>query len=571
MSRWGPGRAWPDWRRYWWLALPALLGLYGLLPVAGRVILLPGREAPDLLALPAGQAGHAVLLPGAGSLPTWPLMRVAPEAPVPGQVATLWVTDTEPWAHMRLTVDGRPARYEPPPIQAEGSDGGLPTWTWEWTFTMPASGAGELVFYHDCDRGCVERGRLALSREVDRATPNGGEREAGGSLTGDAAEAGAPLTGDAAEAGADGTPSVGLRPTKLGLVFPHPDRDWHGRAGWAVELSYAREPDAPYWGIDDLAGRVSAHLAAGQRVLLRVDYDRLQSVPPRGNEIALREYLGYARRLAADARLAGVHAFFYGSGYNAAEANGLAGELPVTPEWYARVFNGAGVDPAAGDNLVETVRGVAPGARLLIGPLRPFVADRHGLRSWAVDAPWLSDFESLVAALEAGAEAKAALGRPGRPDGFALHVPGRPEAPELAGANPGQEPRLDWRRVDWSALDPGLSRLAPEAGGARGGFAVYRDWLEIINSHPGSRGLPTYVTAANTYAPDDGTVPAEGYPEGWLTAAYETLLAEPQVEALCWFVDGIPGDTQWRGFQLTEPIGRSAAAAAEFDALLEAR
>ena len=44
-----------------------------------------------------------------------------------------------------------------------------------------------------------------------------------------------------------------------------------------------------------------------------------------------------------------------------------------------------------------------------------------------------------------------------------------------------------------------------------------------------------------------------------------------QVEALCWFVDGIPGDTQWRDFQLTEPVGRSAAAAAELDALLEAR
>ncbi|MCB0217301.1 MAG: hypothetical protein H6648_01870 [Caldilineae bacterium] len=564
MSR--PGR--PDWRRHWWWVLPALLGLYGFLPVAGQVILLPGRERPDLLVLPAGQAGHAVVLPGEGSRPTWPLMRVAPEAPAPGQVATLWVTDRLPWAHMRLTVDGRPARYEPPPIPSERRDGGLPTWTWEWTFSMPASGTGELIFYHDCDRGCVERGRLALGPELGGAGSDGGGDRAGGSSAGDGTEAGAP---GGLETDADGRPSTGLRPTKLGLVFPHPDRNWHGRAGWAVELSYAREPDAPYWGIDDLAGRLHAHRAAGQRVLLRVDYDRRQSLPPQGNLIALREYLDYARRLAADARMAGVYAYFYGSGYNAADANGLAGDLPVTPEWYARVFNGAGVDPADDDNLVEVVRGVAPGARLLVGPMRPFVADRGGRRAWTVDAPWLSDFESLVVALEAGAAAKAALGRPGRPDGFALHLPGRPEAPELAGAAAADEPRLDWRRIDWSALDPALSRLAPEAGGARGGFAVYRDWLAIINAHPGTRGLPAYVTAANTYAPDAGTAPAEGYPEGWLTAAYETLLAEPQVEALCWFVDGIPGDTQWRDFQLTEPVGRSAAAAAELDALLEAR
>lgn len=600
----------PALRRRWWLLLPALLGLFWLLPIRGAVVLLPGEDPPDLLALPAGQASHALILPGEDSAAVWPLMQLSPPQPRPGEPATIWLTDISPWAHMRLSVNGRPARYEPPP-RLPAEDDPAPRWTWEWGFTMPESGPVELRFYRDCHLGCVERGRLSLAGlEADPAveTPSAGEP---------------------------------WLPTKLGLVFPHPDRDWRGRAGWAVELAYAREPEAPYWGVDDLAARVQAHAAKGQRVLLRLDYDRGQSFPPAGDALALADYLAFARRLAADARLRDVQAYFFGSGFNAADANALAGDRPVTPLWYARVFNGAGAEPEDAQNLVQTLRAVNPQVELLVGPLRPFAqgpgavessvdgpdrsdgsdsptdpegpegsndpADSNGRTDSNVQpdsngevAPWLAWFDALLAELERGAAAKAELGLSDMmPDGFALNAPGRPEAPELvlAGVDPAAEPGVDLRRADWPALGLTGLRLPATAleaglewlldGGAFGssplpsklldplapqaGFRVYRDWMAVIDGHSLTRGLPAYITAANTFVPDSGLPPAEGYPAGWLRAAQAELATQPRLRALCWFVDGIPGDPQWGAFQLSAPEGRSAAAAEDFDGLLQGR
>ncbi len=538
------------WRRRWWWALPAIVLMAALLPSRGEVLILPESTASRLVELPEGGAGHVVLLPGEGSAPAWPRMRLAPESPRAGQVVSLWVTDRVPWAHMRLTVNGRPARYEPPPLE-QGEGQGARSWTWEWTFEMPEGGRDgvELVFYHDCHLACVERGRMWLVAAGEE--------------------------GDVARAVAT---RPALRPTELGVVFPHPERDWHGRAGWAVELSYAREPEVDFWGIDDLAGRVWAHRAKGLRVLLRVDYDRQQSLPPAGNPLALEEYLAHARRLAADARLSGVEAFFYGSGYNADDANRLAGQAMVTPEWYARVFNGAGLASERDDNLVERVRAVRPDARLLVGPLRPFATDRGGDSDGTLAAPWLRYFDELVRRVGEGARAKAALGRAGRPDGFALHVPGRPEALERLGGDPARESQIEWYvdaggrpmgiEVGGRIVDASGSELAETEGLARGGFGVHADWLAIINAHPQTRGLPAYITSANTFAPEDGVLPAEGYPAGWLQSALAVVAAEPQIEALCWFVDGIPGDRQWGDFQLSDPKRAMTAAAADFDALL---
>jgi len=44
----------------------------------------------------------------------------------------------------------------------------------------------------------------------------------------------------------------------------------------------------------------------------------------------------------------------------------------------------------------------------------------------------------------------------------------------------------------------------------------------------------------------------------------------PQVHAVCWFVDSLQIDDQWNAFSLTLAQGRMADAAAEFDALLQA-
>jgi hypothetical protein len=63
--------------------------------------------------------------------------------------------------------------------------------------------------------------------------------------------------------------------------------------------------EALYWGIDDLAARV-VRIRPGLRVLVRVDYEESQSVPPVGDYLALTEYLDYLRRLARDDRLEGI-------------------------------------------------------------------------------------------------------------------------------------------------------------------------------------------------------------------------------------------------------------------------
>jgi len=484
---------WQRLRSWWWaLLLLALLGAYWRLPISGQVMVWPGNGTEALM---------------------WPRMHLEPPVPQPGQPATLWVTDVVPWAYMVLTVDGRPANLEG---WRENSGG---TWTWKWRFTMPKAGQSTLIFYHDCNTGCVERGRLVLG-------------------------------------GATLTPPARHLPTRLGIAFPNPQRNWHGRSGWVVDLTYARLAEEPYWGIDDLSVRVYQATAKGLRVLVRVDYDRGQSLPPAGDNLALTGYLQYLRRLARDERLRGVYGYLLGSGYNALDSNSLAPDRPVTPAWYARVFNGHGEPVDHTDNAVQVIRAENPRVRVLVGPVRPWNRDQDGERRYTIDAPWLNYMNTLVADLDETAQARAAAGIPlAAPDGFALQAPGRPDAPELADRDGAEEPRLDLRRAEWN--------------GAQAGFRIYRDWLAIINAYPTTRGLAAYITSTNTFTPDQGSPPAQNYPLGWLTTALEVINAEPQVPALCWFLDDIPGDTQWEWFSLTRHPGRLIYAAEEFEALLE--
>jgi hypothetical protein len=124
----------------------------------------------------------------------------------------------------------------------------------------------------------------------------------------------------------------------------------------------------------------------------------------------------------------------------------------------------------------------------------------------------------------------------------------------LASRNPAEEPLLDLPRSTW--------------GGAQAGFRVYREWMQAVNTYPTTRGLPAYLTASNTFASDSGTPPSENYPVGWLTSALRAVEAEPQVQALVWFIDGPLDDAQWDGFSLAKGEGRLSEAAAEFDSLL---
>lgn len=295
----------PFLRRWGWaLGLALALLACMLIPIPGYVVIAPGGRGPIVPAL------------------LGPQMRLDPPFARPGDEVRLHVTDRTPWAHVLLTLNGVPVR----PESWQSGLGGQ--WTWTFRLVLP-TGPSEIVFYHSCDTGCRERGRMML--------------------------------------GEMSTPSSAPLPTKLGLVFPNPNRDWHGRSGWAVEVTYVRRAGEPGWGIDDLAAKVYWHRAMGLWVLVRVDYDYNQSIPPAGDHLALAECLDYPARLARDNQLRGVYGYVLGSNYNGLDQNARAPDRPVTPEWYARVFNGYGKPVHHTDNAFHPHCGSALGPELPSG------------------------------------------------------------------------------------------------------------------------------------------------------------------------------------------------------------
>ncbi|MGB0386802.1 MAG: hypothetical protein ACPGWR_18470 [Ardenticatenaceae bacterium] len=484
---------WQKWVGRWWPLLSVLLlGAYWLLPVSGDVIVRQGAFSDG----------------------PWPQMWL--EQPSGGESTMIHVRDTTPWPYVLLTVNEQPAQLEGFKENLDGS------WNWTWSFVAHER-IKRLVFFHNCDTGCIERGRVAWDKPILSTE-----------------ERSKPLVG-----------------TKLGVVFPDANRDWHGRSGWGVELTYAQLGEEEHWGIDDLAVRVQKASANGLRVLVRVDYEQGQSLPPSDDYIALESYLRYLQRLAQDDRLQDtVYGYLIGSGYNALGSNTQAPNKPVTPQWYARLFNGYGAPLHHSDNVVQTIRAANPQVRVLVGPVQPWNMQQNGTQAYKIDMPWLNYFNTLVAALNESTQAKAQAGIPlTAPDGFALHVPGRPEAPELANRDPASEPALTLPRQEWKQ--------------AQAGFQLYQEWLDIINSYPTTQGVPAYITATNTFTPDTGGLPAQNYPRGWLTTALGAINNEPQIHALCWFLDAdSSGDKRWQMFSLVEQSGRLIDTAEEFDALL---
>ncbi len=450
-------------------------------------------------------SGGVVVWQGESAPWPWPLIQLEPSMPRAGQPLTIRVTDEHPRVHVALTINGA---AQPVSMWGKVAEG---RWGWTWEVIAPAASSYEVVFYSDCHEGCVERGR--------------------------------------AQIGTVATPTVPVTPTKLCVVFPNPERDWHNRSGWGVEVAYVKLADDPYWGLDGLAQRVYQDQAAGLRVLVRVDYAQGQSLPGEANYLELDDYLAYMRRLARDQRFRdGVYGYIIGADLN-------VGQTGVSPAWYARLFNGYGEAVSHSDNVVQTVRAENPTVRLLVGPVRPWCMDRDGEKRAAINVPWLNYMNTLAAALDEGGQAKAGAGIAlARPDGFDIQAPGHPESPEMRGRSRAEEPRLDLARAEWK--------------GAQAGFGVYRDWLTIINSYEGLAGLPVYIISTNTYDRESNIPPAQNYPQGWLSTAAAVIDGEPQVQALCWFMDDFPDTEEWDYFSLTRHPGRLVDAAEEFDRLL---
>jgi len=216
--------------RWIWLGI-CIIGLAAiwLLPIQGQILIIGGAEQP--------------------AVGVWPQIWADPPIVRPNEPITIYVRDNVPWAHVKLLIDGVEAARD-----GHYSAGGGP-WTWRWQTQAPATAAYVATFYHSCQDGCIERGRVTFGNLAARQAP---------------------------------TP--GLSPTKLGVVFADPNRMWHGRTGWTVELTYVqRQTDDADFSIDGLARRTQAAARAGLRVLVRLAYDRSQALPPAGDELALEQ------------------------------------------------------------------------------------------------------------------------------------------------------------------------------------------------------------------------------------------------------------------------------------------
>lgn len=487
-------------RQLWGLVavLAALLiALVWLLPIEGQIVFQSDRDEQNTLE---------------------PVITLDPPDAAPGSEALVTVTDAVSWAYVKLTVNGAPATFVD---WAETQPGRQ--WRWQWRVQMPAAEDGMQVdFFHDCHTGCQRRATLALGEPQTAAPPSGAL-------------------------------------TKLCVDFADPTRDWHGRQGWTVDMTYMRladDEEDPYWGVDALAARLAHATRMGLRMLVRVEYDRNQTLPPTNDQLALSAYLAYLQRLAQDDRLAGVYGYIIGSGMNADDANQQASDQPMTPAWVARIVNGYGEDPTHHDNALAVIRTANPTVRVLVGPVRAWNWDQDVEPAYPIDVPWLNYMDALASSLDLGATTKAAAGiAGGAPDGFAVQAPGRPLAPELEGIDGAEEPRREIARAEWH--------------GAQAGFLVYRDWLTVIDRYATLQGLPIYIKSTNTFASDDGVPPAQNYPQGWLTTAYSVVNADPRVHAMCWFLDLVPGDDRWDAFSLARGQGQMLYAAEEFDALLQ--
>lgn len=441
---------------------------------------------------------------------TWPVVTVTENDA--GQFEAI-VQDATPWTHVRLEVGGETAV-----LAQHGTQNADGIWQWHWPLPNSPENA-PLNFYHSCETGCQQW--AVFQTGAIAPTPA----------------------------------SPQLVPTKLGLVFANPERDWHGRQGWDVEITYSQLADEQFWGIHDLAARVQQAEQNGLHVLVRVEYAQGQSIPPADDYAALDSYLRYLHRLARDERFANVYGFIIGSNFNTNGSNTHSPDNPVTPAWYARVFNGYGEDPDIHNNAVEVIRSENHDLRVLVGPVNPGNSDQTGKIIYKLDVPWLNYMNTMVSFIHDGAAAKAEHGiADTSPDGFAVQAFGRVNATELPADQRAQEPFLNMHHAAW--------------GDAQLGFRVFADWLDIINSYVYTTGKPVYINASNTFDPETGSVPAENYPTGWLTNALTAINQEPQIYALCWFMDGFSHDEQWAMFSLTTPRGLLVEAAQEFDQLL---
>jgi hypothetical protein len=124
----------------------------------------------------------------------------------------------------------------------------------------------------------------------------------------------------------------------IGAMWTNNGRNWNNKAGWDIDLVYATNPSSGF-DFNTVGNRVQSSYQSGRNVLVRVDYAPGQSMPPTNNDSARTTYVLFLQQLCQDSRYHNsVWGYIIGNEYNKRSENG--GGTPITPTWYARVYNG---------------------------------------------------------------------------------------------------------------------------------------------------------------------------------------------------------------------------------------
>lgn len=337
----------------------------------------------------------------------------------------------------------------------------------------------------------------------------------------------------------------------IGAQWTNNGRNWAGKAGWDIELVYATNPSSGF-DLTTVGGRVQSAHAAGRNVLVRVDYAPGQSMPPEDNDADRTTYVNFLESVCKTPNYnQNAWGYIIGNEYNRTAENG--GGTPITPTWYARVFNGYNAPVGDTGNAYQFIKSYQPGAHVLVGPVGPYNSDAGSDDGshYTISMPWLDYFNEVCLNIHTGATNKGLA-----VDGFAIHAYGRtgPDGTANGGAN---EPHNDVQGGGW-------------ATGAWAGFTVYKNWRDIIDDQK-FPSAPIWITETNT---DQGTNPPaqsnNSYPSGWYQQALgEISGAGARFWAVCWFVD-VDYGSGWTNDSLTDQTGKCAQANNDFNNALTA-
>lgn len=259
-----------------------------------------------------------------------------------------------------------------------------------------------------------------------------------------------------------------------------------GKTGWSVELTHT----VPVF-FDLTHAQGQSIVNEGFTLMLRIDYDPFtgQTLPKTPAQVT--SYAAGCAAIATDFRDICSH-YIIGNEYNASFGGTVTAAQAEAAYRAAR----------------SAILGVQPEAIVIVGAVAPYNATLSGSGPYPSNRPWLNYFHELVHRL--GGDAGA----------FAIHAYG--------GRGGDTDPRDDNDM----------------------GFAVYEDWMEIIESHPGAAARPVYLTEMN-HAVDGGTggFPANSYDAGFIQRCFEEIAAwnaarPHNIRAACWFAyanGGFPG------------------------------